>query len=113
MTTTTKQVMLTHDGTTLYYPAGPGLVFAITFAHLAAADGSDELFGATTSRTDLCPVIAAGDELAPLRDRAPEAWTNIDDDDHADHVADLQDAVEMWVDYCDAVVGAEDGELAA
>lgn len=115
--TTSKPIIFAHDDSTIYYPAGPGRVFSITFARLASADGSDEAYAAATTPTDLSALMIAGDELCPLRldakghHRIPLGWSNIDPETGGvgDHYDDLADAVEMWADYCDRTVSVSDG----
>ena len=109
MTTTSNPIMFAHDGTSIFYPCGPGRVFAINFNHLSRVDGGDEDYQHVTACVDLRTLAAAGDDLAPLdlARRAPQAWTmlgNFEDD--------LADAVEMWADYCDRMAAEEDGEAA-
>ena|ERR1044072_2644282 len=110
MTTTSNPIMFAHDGTSIFYPCGPGRVFSIRFAGLAEATGHDDVYRTITHRADLHHMVAAGDDLHPLdlSRKAPQAWTMLDNFND-----DLADAVEMWADYCDRLAAEEDGEAVA
>jgi hypothetical protein len=110
MTTTSNPIMFAHDGTSIFYPCGPGRVYSVRFAGLAEATGSDDVYRTITHRADLHHMVAAGDDLHPLDlggRKVPATWIAV-----GGETDDLADAVEMWADYCDRMAAEEDGEAA-
>lgn len=110
--------MFCHDGTTIYYPTGPGRVHMITIAALADCDGSDEDLSDSTAVGELCDlvenVLHAGDART-FGGRldihiVPRSWPRVHVEENgvitdAPHLVataqDFVDALEQWADWCD------------
>lgn len=110
--------MFCHDGTTIYYPTGPGRVHMITIAALADCDGSDEDLSDSTSIGDLADlvvnVLQTGDARwfgsTPEVHVVPRSWPMVHIEENgvitdAPHLvataADFHDVLELWADWCD------------
>lgn len=111
--------MFCHDGTTIFYPTGPGRVHMITISALADCDGSDEDLSDSTSLGDL------GDMMRPMgrnwdtswhfssvvdEDVVPASWPDVyieeggilsETPDVEAAALDFHDALEQWADWCD------------
>jgi hypothetical protein len=102
-------VMFCHDSHSIYYPTGPGRVYAIPFDALYDCTGSDEDFADSVSVGDLRVLVYGprshgAETLVCLGDSAPGAWPRVRDDKGINHVAtaeDWADALEQWADWCD------------
>lgn len=97
--TSSKHNRYQYDDTCIYYRSDEGNTFTITFAGLAAADGSDRCYKRETIALGSVRVPSGLSKWRPDAE-VPVGWTNIDDPDYADHLADLPDALDMWSDYC-------------
>lgn len=121
--TPSAPVMFCHDGTTIFYPTGPGRVHMIDIIALAECDGSDECFADSTKRGDVGAIIGVswcGGAYDPL-ERTPGTWPRVymrasaknADLSSVDVLADVlyasseardqdfTDCLEMWADWCD------------
>jgi hypothetical protein len=107
-----QPTMFCHDGTTIYYPTGPGRVHMIAISALYDCDGSDEDFSDSTSLGDLADMARAAfvERALYLCDRPPVAWPpvhierNGDITEEADvHATEehFSEAMEQWADWCD------------
>lgn len=106
--------MFYHDGTTIYYPTGPGRVHMITIAALADCDGSDEDLSDSTAIGDVHDLangmFCGGSVITPKDGTFPAKWPRVhhevggditEDCDHEATAADFHDALEQWADWCD------------
>ena len=107
--TSSAPVMFCHDGTTIFYPTGPGRVHMIAIAALADCDSSDEDFADSTARGDV-RYLAWHNRLVPAHGTlAPPTWPNSVTDMLADipytsaeeRDNDFHDLLEQWADWCD------------
>jgi hypothetical protein len=109
-----QPTMFAHDGTTIYYPTGPGRVHMITIAALADCDGSDEDFSDSTARGDVhdlaSGLFCGGAVITPNDGTMPAKWPRVYEEVRGDIVGpvnheataqDFHDALEQWADWCD------------
>ncbi len=106
--------MFCHDGTTIYYPTGPGRVHMITIAALADYDGSDSDFEDSTARGNVGdlpgPTRLWSFGVTPAEEHVPLTWPEVhverngdiaEEVDYAATVNDFAECIEMWADWCD------------
>ena len=107
--TSSAPVMFCHDGTTIFYPTGPGRVHMIAIAALADCDGSDENFSDSTVRGDIRDFVfrvnRGGYIIGDVFNSAPATWPCVvadvpyaNDNERDD---DFNDRLEQWADWCD------------
>lgn len=118
-----------HDVHTLFYPHAPGRIYAIRFHALGDCDGSPEDFADSTEVVDLEGMLfSASKGVGERRDLLPYVAPSPDDARPdpimlivagrmgLDDVADIDDAIGKWADWCDADgerLDALDGETVA
>lgn len=117
-----QPTLFCHDGTTIYYPTGPGRVHMIDISALYDCDGSDEDFSDSTSRGDVSDLggdvvtmpfdilgsNTVGNNICP--GYTPCGWPPVhqEQDGGVEPMVDLMatgddfaDCLEMWADWCD------------
>jgi hypothetical protein len=88
-------VMFCHDSHSIYYPTGPGRVYAIDFASLADSTGDDADIKARTVVDDLF-ILSGVITRAILPKELPDEWV-----DAGGLAPDFDDCLEQWADWCD------------
>lgn len=115
--TSSPPVMFCHDGTTIFYPTGPGRVHMIAIAALADCDGSDEDFSDSTARGDLRDFVVGahggsafiGSDIGVVPDGWPSEIDGIAYTSYAQRSDDFHDCLEQWADFCDRDAARIDG----